>query len=301
VFAIALPAAPALPVSSLFRSLDGGVTYPAAILAAPAGFTISGVESATSDPMTVYATLAKSEDGTESALARSADGGDTWSMFSLTSQLGAVTTRLVAVDPRDPRHMFLRLVSGPGVVPAGEALAMTTDGGVSFTRPLELPDGNILGFARLPDGTWIAAGSTTSVGQAIYRSEDDGVTFTSMAVDFHPRGLGARDGVLFVAANDIGGDGFALASSTDGGKSWRPRLSFADISGIRSCVKAACQVDCANLSGITLFAKSVCTAKDGAGCAVADGVTGFGSAVGMLIAGALIWLSRRPRKPHRGV
>jgi photosystem II stability/assembly factor-like uncharacterized protein len=297
VFAIAVSSAPTAVVSSVFRSLDGGATYADAMLTAPAGLTITGVESAASDPKTIYVTLAQFAGGTGAGLARSDDGGDSWSMLGLAPELGPVTPFLIAVDPTDPRHVFLRLVSGPGVVPDGETLAMTTDGGKSFTRALELPGGTISGFARLPDGAVVAATSTPAAGQAIYRSEDGGLSFVAMPVDFHPRGLGARGGVLFVAADDLGGDGFALASSADGGRTWRPRFSFAHISGVRACVKALCAADCEYQSTIKLFSKSVCVDKASAsGCAVGDSVPGVRSVVAILGVGALGWLLRNIRR-----
>ena len=56
VFAIALPAAAVDPVGSVYRSLDGGLTYEGPVFSPPAAATGTGVETAFSSPQTVYVT-----------------------------------------------------------------------------------------------------------------------------------------------------------------------------------------------------------------------------------------------------
>jgi hypothetical protein len=306
VFAIALTADSAAPSSSVYRSLDGGASYAATTLVAPADATVTGVETAASDPARIYATMAAVPAVAPGApvvvhpsLARSEDGGDTWTTVTLEGTLGAVRPSLIAVDPTDVERVFLRLTStGSGGTPAEEALAMTRDGGASWSTPLVLAGGTILGFARRSDGSLVVA-ATDADGPAIYRSDDGGVTFTPTRVAFHPRGLAVRNDVLFVATQ-FEVDGFALASSDDGGRSWRPRLTFADISGVRSCVKPLCQVNCEYLSGITLFPATACLDKpsgSGGGCDVGGSASRRGlaamSAMGLLVLVAV----RRRRGP----
>lgn len=295
VFAIALSADSGAPSSSVYRSLDGGLTYASASLVAPADATVTGVEAAASDATRIYATIAQGTTVVNPSLARSEDGGDTWTTVSLAAALGAVKPSLITVDPTDAQRVFLRLASGASGLPTQEALAVTSDGGASWTTPLVLPGGTIMGFARLSGGALIVA-ATDAVGPVIYRSDDGGVTFAPTRVAFHPKGLAVRDDVVFVATSEFAGDGFALASSEDGGKSWKPRLAFADISGVRACVKSQCRMDCEYLASLTLFANAACLDKSsGGGCDVGDSASRWGAAA-ILGVGLLIFLATRRQR-----
>jgi hypothetical protein len=119
------------------------------------------------------------------------------------------------------------------------------------------------------------------------------------------RALAERGGVLY-AAGDNWMDNFALASSTDGGVTWKPLLRFDGICGPVQC--AAVQTSCAaawqTLVNLFEIPKNVC-GQTGAGGAGGGSDSGCGCAVGgrramadggMLVAlGALAVLARRRR------
>jgi hypothetical protein len=132
---------------ALFESTDGGGTFPTTPLyrAAP-GAMITGVESARSDPRTIYLTLlgAPMDGGSPPPmLVRTSDGGLTWQVADLSARLGPGMVRLVAVDPTDAGKVFL-LWSGVD----GQALAVTGDGGAD-ARKILVPTGVLKAFLRL--------------------------------------------------------------------------------------------------------------------------------------------------------
>ena len=248
---------------AVYRSTDGGLTYSGPLFTAPVGFDLQGIEVAASAPEKVYATFYE-RNGVHPRLARSDDGGDSWTTSDIEPGVGSAVPFLAGVDPTDPETLYLRISSAPGEANAFQGLAITTDGGATWTVPL-LVQGQgaaLVGFARRPDGSLLAVGSlagpTLNTGvPTIFRSDVGRKIFTSESLSFHPVGLGQRDGTLFVAANNFV-DGFALASSDDGGKSWNPRMRFRDVAGIKACVFSSCQQRCDLLAGTTLFAPGTC-------------------------------------------
>jgi hypothetical protein len=259
---------PADQVASAFRSSDGGATYQGPIYVAEDA-TITGIESAASDPGVVYLTLVRRSDA-HPLLVRSSDGGDTWAATDIAQGIGLVTPRLVAVDPVDPDKVLLLLLSEDPGGAERQGLAVTTDAGATWRSPLLLdPPGTLTGFARLPDGVLFLVGSAAADvtpvpdgGEAVlvptlFRSVDGGGSFTSAPLPFHAVGLAQRDGILFAAANNFQ-DGFALASSADSGRTWTPRLRFRDISAIKACARTACLDDCDYQAGTTLFRPETC-------------------------------------------
>src|SRR5438477_581061 len=89
-------------------------------------------EQAESSYGTLYITVGTAD--MTPGLARSADGGAHWSTSLLGGDLGPGTLRIVGVDPVEPGRVFLRWKGAAG----GEAIALTTDGGASAAKVLEL-------------------------------------------------------------------------------------------------------------------------------------------------------------------
>jgi hypothetical protein len=262
VLAIARPAGGESGPASIFRSSDGGLGYDRVLFEAPAGSELTGVETATSAAEVVYATFYETP-GVHPRLARSADGGATFSTVDLEPALGEVSAYLVAVDPTDARKLYLRLKSPASAEAPFESLAVSTDGGDSWSVPVTVPGGSLGAFLRRRDGSGTlllaAAVGTTPVG---YRSDDGGRTFADWPLALHVRGLGERGGAIYVASDDFR-DGFAVGRSDDGGATWKPLLRFRDIAGVRGCVRDTCQADCDYYAGLKLFPPETCNPPDG--------------------------------------
>ena len=132
-------------IYSVYESKVGGMSFSPALFTAPAKNTINSVETARSDPMTIY--LAMTSPTTAPLLARSRDGGAHFDVKDLEPSLGKGLLRIISIDPADPDRVLLRF-NGANE----QAIALTTDGGVTATKPVVV-NGNFTSFVRLPSGT----------------------------------------------------------------------------------------------------------------------------------------------------
>jgi hypothetical protein len=218
--------------SSLFESRDGGHSFGASLYQAEQGLLLTGVESAAGG--TLYLTGYGNPGGKVSSfLARSSDSGRTFEKVDLLPALGSGEPRLAAVDPVDPKIIFFRVVGLDS-----DRLAISRDRGDSAKVALAL-QGQMTAFLRRADGT-VLVGTKLEGG---FLSRDGGATFVPWPEAPHLRALGERAGVLYAVA-DNAADGFALGSSSDGGKSWTALLRLEHICGIRDCsasVRTTCQ------------------------------------------------------------
>ncbi|HEX2659801.1 MAG TPA: hypothetical protein VHU40_16060, partial [Polyangia bacterium] len=123
VFLIAIPSMPEDAPGSIYRSLDGGLTYSGPLFTPTTGTrpTLTGVEVAASSPSTVYATWYERVIDTPH-LAVSHDGGDHWTDVPIADQLGPLKAFLAAVDPQDPDTIYLRTSSADAASDRAEGL-----------------------------------------------------------------------------------------------------------------------------------------------------------------------------------
>ena len=279
---------------SIYASTDGGVTFGPPLFTAPAGNLLTGVELARSDPKIVYATMVETP-GTHPRLLRSADGGQTWDApLDVEAQLGPNTPRIIAVDPSDPRKIFLRVSKA-----LGEILAVSSDGGTSFQTPVKVAF-ELTAFARLASGTILVAGTDSDPkGNQIaagYRSTDGGSTFRPWPVP-RLRALAERNGELYGAADDLK-DQFALGVSTDEGRTFTPLMTYDKVTSVMGCVQAVCAESCRTEASQGLWSASVCsTSNDGTdnvaenGCAC--GAAGRADLSGLAFVAVVAWRRRK--------
>jgi hypothetical protein len=242
---------------AVYESTDGGDTFATTPLyVAPAGDVVYGVEIARADPRVIY--LAIATPSSQPTLVRSDDAGATWTTIDLQPSIGARIARIVAVDPDDLNVIYLR-VSGGG----GEQLAVSHDGGVTFALPVTLTDGALTAFARLASGTVLVAGlrvgdAGTTSGVA-WRSTDGGMTFDDWTLTPAPRlrALAERAGTLYLVGDNYM-DGWALAVSSDEGRTLQPILRYDQVSGVQACAAAACQDSCDEQAGRRIWGPGVC-------------------------------------------
>src|SRR5882757_5660166 len=188
--------------------------------------------------MTLYLTVSR---GLTSVpiLARSADGGLTWTFNDLSSSVGTGSPSLMAVDPTDANKVFLRLMQADG-----EAVVVTEDGGGTATKAVVVSEGRLTSFVRTAAGTVLVSAVDSSLAPMLLRSRNGGGTFEMLAHQHpHLRGLSERAGVVYGATDNFA-DGFALARSTDEGSSWQPAMRYAAVQEVLGCVRAACQDGC---------------------------------------------------------
>jgi len=275
VVAIA-PSAPtadaAVGPDAVFESSDGGQTFAATpVYAATAGDQLLGVEIARADARVIYVTTASP--GPHPVLARSDDAGAHWATFDLAPSIGARVARIVAVDPVDPNVIYLRAI-GAGE----ELLAVSRDGGMTFATPVRVPGGTLSAFARLASGTVLVAGllpgdAGTTTGVA-WRSTDGGVTFDDWTLSPMPRlrALAERGGRLYLAGSNYS-DGWALAVSTDEGRTIQPSMHYDQVGGVKACVMAVCQDLCDEQAGRRIWGPGVCnpSPNDGGSGDAGDG------------------------------
>jgi hypothetical protein len=311
VFALAVPQDPADAPGAVYRSMDGGLTYRGPLYNPQDDGQrpfMTGVEVSASSAGTVYATW-YDRVGDHPHLARSTDGGYSWSDSTLEAEIGPCKPYLAGVDPADPQTIVLRLISADNAAEPFEALAVTHDGGGTWTTPLQLAGGSLQGFVRRQDGSLVAIGIMQSTDGTVptsylFRSTDGGKSFSGDALAYHAKGLAERNGALFMPTDNFK-DLVALVSSADG-RSWKSLLRFDQISAIRSCVYATCRASCDLLGGLTIFPAQVCDsmqtpapppAKGGSGCsctaapARATPWVGCGVALALMI--AVRWRRRR--------
>jgi hypothetical protein len=279
-------------MKSLYVSTDGGATFGAPLYTAPAGGGLLSVESAASDPMTIYLS-AYTSPGIQPQLVRSSDGGVSWSSIDLQPMVGSNGFRIIAVDPQDPRRLFLRVTEA-----AADKLGVSTNGGATIAEPVAIANGMLTSFALLPSGTVLVGGLTSGGAPAAFRSTDGGVTFQPWPSAPRLRALGVRGDKLYAVADNFR-DGFAVGVSTDEGMTFQPLLTFGQVMGIKPCVSAVCQDSCDNLALIGLWSPdTVCggaarpdgggtpppASKGGCGCDLAGGgARGSGLALAVVV------------------
>ena len=239
-------------IYSLFPSTDTGTTFGPALYQTTAGTTMNGVEIAPSDGNVVY--IAMRAPAGAPLLGRSDDGGAHFTIHDLSANLGSGLLRIISVDPEDPNRVLMRFLTADD-----QSLALTTDGGVSATKPLTI-NGDFKAFTRLPSGT-ILLGAMVEYNSipGLFRSRDQGATFEAITNPPSIRALSQRAGKVYAAADNFG-DGFAIGTSTDEGTTWQSFMSYSDVKAINPCLKAACQDVCGMEVGMTVWPADVCSA-----------------------------------------
>jgi hypothetical protein len=300
--------------AAVYESTDGGDSFAATpLFVAPDGDQLLGVEIARADPRVIYVALAAP--GSHPAIARSDDAGAHWMSIDVEPSIGAGLPRIIAVDPADADVLYLRVI-GAG----SELLAVSRDGGMSFTTPITLTGGNLSAFARLASGAVLVAGVVPGDGGTTsgvtWRSDDGGTTFGPWTLTPTPRlrALGERAGTLYLAGDNYM-DGWALAASSDEGRTLQPLVRYEQVSGVKACVMAACQDSCDEQAGRRIWGPEVCNplpadagadggkpAKppSGCGCSAAAPGRGIGVVVVALVVAAAMARGSAARGRRRG-
>ncbi len=204
---------------------DGGTTWRRGW--SLADFLLLTVEVAPSRPARLYASgLINSNTG---AIFRSDDGGATFTEATRAFGRSAFVF-ISAVDPANPDIVYVRVD-----LPEGTALQRSDDGGATF-RELKRSHNRMTGFAISGDGKTLWVGSPGDLpDDGIYQSTDSGLTWQPMSGGHVVLCLRHHDGVLYMCTSPEDTNGTALACSSNGGTSFNPVLTWADLVGPESC------------------------------------------------------------------
>ena len=189
------------------------------------GFLGATVEVAASTPDRVYIS-GKVLATNQPTLARSDDGGRTFTSVAIAGVASDAGVFIGGVDPVDPDVVYLR--TSPTATAPGRVI-VTRDGGATFVELVTIP-GDVSGFALSADGTTLAVGGVESGLYVGTTARSD----ASSSAAFPPVGtvkpscltwVGAR--LLACAKEAV--DMFSIAASDDDGAHFTPLLHLADV------------------------------------------------------------------------
>jgi hypothetical protein len=231
VFAIAKPSKALDAPMGVYESHDTGATFAGPTLSQSSTVNVAGIESAASNASVVYVS-AFDRTARKAMLFRSSDRGAHYDgPIDISAELGTRLPLIAAVHPTDAGKIYFRILSD-----RNDAFGYSHDSGQTVHVPLMVDYAMSALLARADDSLLVA----TSLGK-VYTSTDAGQTFVTQTTWPHVRALAERNGMLYIAADDMV-DGYALAVSGDQGGSWRPLLHFSQITGMKPCgaVEATC-------------------------------------------------------------
>lgn len=206
----------------LVSTADDGASW--ADLGAPlAGFLATTVEIAPSDSLRVYVT-GQVMASQANELARSDDGGRTFTRVPIAAIPPGASAYIGAVDPADADVVYLRV--SPTASTGGRVL-VSRDGGATFDVLWTLA-ADASGFALSPDGATLAVGGSID---GLYVGGSDG-TLQPTAVLRVSCLTWSGAGILACADEPV--DGFEIGVSADLGVTFAPLLHLASLAP-RAC------------------------------------------------------------------
>lgn len=301
VLAAATPAGDGGGTAAVFVSTDGGATFQdPPIFTAPPGAALVGIEIARSNPSVVYlAYYTTGSAGRDPVLVRSSDAGAHWSSTDLEASAGSAIVRILAVDPANSDLVYLRASTA-----AGDAVAVTRDGGATVSTPLSIPNGTLSAFARLQSGTVLVGAVVPFAGDgggtmgAGFRSTDGALSFQSWTPPGQPHLVGLAERIesgrsrLYLSGKNYS-DGWALAVSEDEGATLAPLMTYDQVKGIKPCVQQTCLDTCNFEEMQAIWTPAVCGGANATGGSDGGGSGGSG-------AGSGCHCGMDPRRPAGG-
>jgi hypothetical protein len=231
----------------IYQIAELGPAGPRILYTAPAGQLLSTVEIARNDGQVLYATLISADPTGSASVARSTDGGATWTVVAPAPPVRDLG--LLAIDASDPRKLFFREVASDG-----DRLLISEDAGQTL-RTLRAPGRVMSAFRQLPSGHLVVGWLDVDRGY-LERSADGGATFTTLPPTFHASALAERSGRLY-AGLDHFADGYVLAASDDEGDTWRRVMGLSDVVAA-DCSAVECAGTCRGLMMRKVFTPATC-------------------------------------------
>lgn len=224
----------------VWKTTDYGRTWRPIFDDQPTG-SVGAIAVAPSDPNVVYVGsgegLQRPDLSTGDGIYRSNDAGRTWVHLGLRD---GQQIPQIAVDPRDPRRLFVAVLGHPYGPNTERGIFRSLDGGASFQRVFYIDENTGASDVAMdpsnPDiiyaGMWEARqapweNGAFGSGGGIFKSADGGATWRALT-----QGLPATVGQvniaiapsnprrLYIAASSAVGRTVGLYRSDDGGESW---------------------------------------------------------------------------------
>lgn len=199
----------------------------------PLKFRPLTLDAAPSDPTRLYVSGLVEGVPVQGAIARSADGGASWSLRLVDDADASKAPYLGAIDPMDEDTVWVRLDAAPG------QLLVSRDAGDSWETVLLL-EGFLRAFALSPDGGEVLAGGEVD---GLLRAPSDAPTWRPLTT------IAARCAQWREDAIDVCGtealDGFTVGRSIDDGVTFQPLFRQACVLGPVPCAPDTSVAGCA--------------------------------------------------------
>jgi hypothetical protein len=292
---------------------------------------------APSSPDTVYVSGYKIEvpdvSPSQAVLRKTTDGGVSWTELGVDSfSFGAQPNLLIeAVSPTDPDVLYVRVLGARE--PQGDDIYRSSDGGVSWTKVLEMA-GTISSFIVRSDDRVLAATNIPCIedfeldadaslpDKGCVRVSPTGAENTWVTPAVEPKvGCFGEDAAnrLFACAHNWDPDNFAFGYSEDNGDSWTKLMRFSEITGPFDCPAETIQHSCEQLQWPSLCVMlGICEPPTGADAGMNVGpdaggsddgggtgsclgcqASGRGSLSSLLLLGAFAWAFRSSRRDRQ--
>lgn len=260
--------------SKIYRSTDGGKTFPVSGEPGMANDWWESIEVAPSNPQRVYVSGYRSDGQTKTHLFfRSSNGGETYStplpipqpVASLSSDL-----EIAAISPTNPDVVYVRVTYAEGEA-VGDRFFRSTNAGDSWAEVFFVAD-RVPGFVVRKNGEVLAASATSGTWRS--PSGDPG-TFVQQATSLQTQCMTERsDGTLFACAQNFAPDNMSIGSSTDG-TIWSKVFRFSETVGPIDCAVDSLQCSICQLTLWCGLREQFGIEADPTSCAVAgpDGST----------------------------
>jgi MYXO-CTERM domain-containing protein len=236
--------------SAIYKSTDGGATFPLAVTPAAADWWES-IEVSPSDPQRIYVTGFRFETTRVDLLFRSDDGGASYTAMSASGlDVDDISSRIriVGIGPAADT-VYVQVTQDPAS--RGDAIYRSTDAGATWTRILTTTDPYGVAFLVRASGQLVAA----TRSQGAQKSDDGGMTWQPLPAAPHIASLAESPaGVVWAGTQthkkpgvqgqpEVPADGYFLMTSTDLA-TWTGKSTFVDILEPMTCpaVHAECGV-----------------------------------------------------------
>ncbi len=258
----------------VFKSTNGGTSFSSVWEKQPVG-AIGAIAVAPNDDKTVWVGTGEANPRNDVSFGdgmwKSTDAGKSWKHLGLanTSQIARIL-----IDPRNPKVAIVAALGDPWKDSADRGVYRTSDGGATWTKSLYVgpssgasdiawdpkhPDTIFAGIWQYRREPWVFTSGGAADG--VYRSRDNGRTWTKLSGHGLPGGMMGRIGVAVAYGKpnlvwaEIQSKSGVLWRSTDGGERWQ--LATADtLAGQRPFYFSHLEIDPTNekhIVGLSMY------------------------------------------------